>query len=269
MSILKSRTSPLGIYISRSPLSRYSSDSLPYSPPPTYEETYYPELSRLESPVDIKISPIPFTDKIIRSDYGKMNFFMEALSYFSSHKYSNICYLKYVWEYYDTLKIKGKYIKCDKRFNIIPVYLKDSQYHGHMNTLFVDNHLKIIELFDPWGSEKQPVYSSDAYKAILKKTALEIFQGYKFVDMDITCPSISFQSMKTDKKLMNKMKKILNKKSIGFCVAWNIFYIDMRLKYPNYKPKKLQEAIKQKIDNPTMFIMNYINYLTSLINYSK
>ena len=162
--------------------------------------------------------------------------------------------------------VKGKDIK--KRFVLIPVYLgsKDCDVSkGHFNIMIFDILNKTIERFEPYGSSlKQSEHK--LFDKALEKTFNKYLIKYgkiKAIVPDLLMNKKSFQTIEEDEVDTGISNKRLSDPG-GFCGVWGIWFINLRLKFPNLDTKTLLQKAENLIKNKynfRKFIRNYSQFL--------
>ena len=135
--------------------------------------------------------------------------------------------------------------------------------------MLIDTKKKTIERYDPHGVAGTWEFHTKLLDKALKDFFKKELPGYKNLYPLETCPFLGFQpEQELQKEAVKQMEQLAKhlKKEIGFCVGWSLFYINLRLKYPDVNPKKLQEMAiaKLKKGDMTNFIKNYVTYLSKL-----
>lgn len=127
----------------------------------------------------------------------------------------------------------------------------------HANIIFINVKTKIIERFDPYGNIN--LDNNQDIDLFLKKVFSQL-NDFKYIGteyMGIT----SFQTISQENDIHRKKIGDLG----GFCLAWCIWYIELKIKNSNLDSeilvkKTIKKMIKNKI-NFTDFIRNYANHL--------
>ena len=222
-------------------------------------------LSKKYSNFDI---PISFSKSLgyLRDDYMNLGIRFECESY-KTHK----IFFPIKTEYLLNIVKKSK-----KRFCGTFIYLLwDCKSSGaHFNALLFDNKLKRVERFEPYTkfdnknaiSFKVITMFDKEFRKILKR-----YLNYTYIIPESICPSIGFQQKEeTDLFNLDKNKKspgnfILEDDPGGFCGAWTLYFMNMKLKYPDYDTKKLMDKIFITINKDKnsfrTFIRNYSNFI--------
>jgi ankyrin repeat protein len=159
--------------------------------------------------------------------------------------------------------INGKKYK----YIIIPIGIILSN-GNHSNGLFYDIENKIMERFEPHGSDypSQFNYNPDLLDEILYKKISNVMSNIykenikiKYYQPKNYLPKIGFQTFENTEININKNIGDPN----GFCTLWTIWYFDYRLKYINKKPQHIVKNLIKQIK-----INNY-SFRTIIRNYSK
>ena len=172
------------------------------------------------------------------------------------------------------------YIKrSKKRFLAIHIFIKDMCKTNikHFNSLIIDKQNKIVERYDPIT-----IYNMELSKIFIeldKKLNLlvkEQLPTYKYKTSNDICPLQGFQSKEENNLLSKRTTRITNNYVLendpkGFCGAWNLYYINMRLKYPDLEPNDLIKKIYSIMENDKhsmrTFIRNYSMFLVQKADY--
>jgi len=127
----------------------------------------------------------------------------------------------------------------DTTVRFIIIYLGIKGDRGHANMLIIDKVNKTIERFEPHGSK---VYNS-----------LDITIEYYFLYEGIIDKYIPPKSYCTAGPQAFQCKSLLemsdrDKRVGGYCLAWTLWYTDIRLSYPDLSLKELDQKIKERFD---------------------
>ena len=153
------------------------------------------------------------------------------------------------------------------KYIIIPIGIILSN-GNHSNSLFYDIDNKIMERFEPHGSDypTQFNYNPNLLDEILYKKITNILSNIykeniviKYYQPNNYLPKIGFQTFENTEINVNKNIGDPN----GFCTLWTIWYLDYRLKYAHKKP---QHLVKKLI---TQIKINNYSFRTIIRNYSK
>jgi ankyrin repeat protein len=162
------------------------------------------------------------------------------------------------------------HIKMNKnvRFFGIPIGIElntNNYSYGHANFLLFDFTNMQVERFEPHGAE--PPYGLD-YDARLLDNLLEnkinsFKLGFKYLAPYDYLPKIGFQI-----KEIYELKSDYIGDPNGFCAAWCIWWIDIRIGNPDIDIKKLVSLLSKEIINEEYsykkLIRNYSYYITEL-----
>ena len=135
------------------------------------------------------------------------------------------------------------------RFFIIPLGIKiynNNELKGHANYLIFDFVLMEVERFEPYGSTSPQTmnYNSNSldYHIEMKIASFKI--KFKYITPLDYLPKISLQLLE-----ITETKEDYIGDADGFCALWCIFWVDIRLKYPDIPRKKLIFLLKKEIVN--------------------
>lgn len=177
---------------------------------------------------------------------------MKPTKYFNKIKY-------YIREF-------NKNINKEKKFIIIPLYLGVNTCEitkGHFNICFINMESMEMERFEPYGHG----VSCDEHMKVdklIEKTFRDKGIKIKFISPYQFIPEKSFQEYEETEGTKRREGD-----PGGFCGVWGIWYVNLRLKYPNINSEKLikraLELIKGK-KNFKNFIRNYSAFLVRIRN---
>ena len=155
-------------------------------------------------------------------------------------------------------------IKNNKRFLVGLLFLynqiKDKD-DAHQNCYIYDIKKRELEIFEPFGGRVDNfvnlynlynVYSQlKSYFSIeLEKINIDLNYTYKPINY---CP--------VGPQRYNNMTQIVNSHG-GYCAAWSLYYLDVRLSNPNVPRKKLIETILEDFKGETaIFINSYSSFI--------
>ena len=134
-----------------------------------------------------------------------------------------------------------------------------SNNQGHLNVIIYDRIEKSIERFEPMGnSNRFEIYSKKLDNIILNLFGkyIPILSYYSPLDF---CPALSFQSLEIK-------SDTLQGDPGGFCSAWSLWYLDLRLSNPTLSREKIVSFALNKISilgSFKNFIRNYSHFLYS------
>lgn len=182
----------------------------------------------------------------------------------------SILYAKILWE------------ECEKSsgvdFIFIPLTLRNLKLNlAHTNVLIYTKDTNIVERFEPHGGISktiQDIFNVKRMDEELNNMFHENFNKtitYKTPEM--VCPEESFQLIQSREKLLISAGVQLPGDPKGFCTAWSIWFIHMRLEHPDIESEELQnialENLKgeaKKGEDLTRFIRNYSEFIVDRVN---
>ena len=132
---------------------------------------------------------------------------------------------------------------------------------NHANMLIYDIEANCVERFDPYGVTVY--YNNAQIDSFLRSTLQNHIPNVIYLSSSETAGSLSFQAFSDE----NNRSNYVENDSKGFCVAWCIFYVEMRINNPSIKPSSLiKKTIYQINKNENRikdYIRNYSDYLDS------
>lgn len=240
-------------------------------------------------------SPTYFTI-LHKKEVGKINFNASPLDLllgiiYILKKYKNVCVplklkksdrnltdFSVIWTCSSFRKIRKLYFprsfksnwkRCKKRFIIIPLILlnvypcgsKKKDFIAHANYLIYDSKKKELERFEPYGTQSlyNDFYESDKIDSKVRQWFKKNLGINNYFSPVKTCPGGGFQDLQS----IERLERIGD--PAGFCMIWSLWYVNLRLKYPNMKKETLVKKAISKLDasvhSRTVFIRNYANYI--------
>ena len=146
----------------------------------------------------------------------------------------------------------------------------------HSNAILFDFKNKTVERFEPYGAyvleisytRKNIILVEEFDKQFSK--AVKAHTDFTYRPADLFCPRIGPQTHEHLRK--THFVKDLSKDEItkptdpgGFCAAWSLWYLNLRLQHPHIPPDKLiHKALKKLHNEPrsyTTFIRNYSQFI--------
>jgi ankyrin repeat protein len=199
-------------------------------------------------------------NKNIHDFYKSIGVLMNSRSEFLNFEIIWINYKLYVVDHF--FEHITDCIKAGSKFIILPlgIELKEG---SHANYIVYDINNKLVERFEPHGSTTPPGlnYNPDLLDKILYSRFKEFDENITYLKPSDYLPKISFQLLDI---LENKKKKIGDPG--GFCALWAIWYVDMRLTYPDIHPQKLVNKLIKTIKENNIYVKNMIrNYAINII----
>lgn len=152
----------------------------------------------------------------------------------------------------------------DTQFILLKITILTDEKFNHANILIFDIENNYIERFDPYG-EVSLNYSKQI------DHFLEVFFKKEFPNIKYLSPThlvngISFQTFSDERNNTNYVEN----DPIGFCIAWCLWYIEMRMKNLRIHPRSLIRRTIIKINKRNEkfkdYIRNYSNNLDSKKN---
>lgn len=188
--------------------------------------------------------------------------FFELLPYLMIWKNSSEYYIHKDLEFLIKKTLKVPYI----RFVIMKLTLVTTADTTHANIILYDKVKNTLERFEPYGNV--PYLESNLLDSFIEQI------GKKYINNQLTyfkpkdiIGDIGFQTISNDNN--PDVKKLGD--PVGFCLAWTIWYLEMRVNNPDIDPKTLISNIKESILNkdkstsPNKLFIDFIrNYATGL-----
>ncbi|VVU94680.1 Ankyrin repeats (3 copies) [seawater metagenome] len=205
------------------------------------------ELNNFEKMVDLQLS----SEINVQSD-----------PYYSSSIFHFIIFWENKNKYYISNKliylIKG--IIKRKKYKFIFMYLSlGFEESLHANVILMDLNRKTIERFDPYGGKLNvnvDVFLKDYFKSI---------KGFTYLGTSDYMQNSAYQTLSNEHDIHRKKIGDIG----GFCLAWCVWYIELRINN-DLPPKTLvQKSIKKMIKENKIFINFIRNYAHNLAKYLK
>ena len=163
----------------------------------------------------------------------------------------------------DYMDIELAFRRCrkhNKRFMIGLIELSN-----HMNAFVYDIHLQTLEVFEPHGSGSLSLgheFPQELYKAVY--TVMRKYVPVKkLIRPQDYCP-IGPQTLDSNVSSMFNAMMIRNK-PLGYCAAWSLYYLDLRLSNPDIPHKTLIDAFNDRFwYNSLTFINGYSNFIVKM-----
>lgn len=222
------------------------------------------------------VNKTEFKDKVchnVKSSYKNNNWNTFAVIFDISYKDNKdgILFLPYDDDLKSSLtEIRNVFYKkinnCKKQFYAIPMVIVWEDKSLHFNIIIIDMIKEEVEIFEPYGETPSSAENilkirrlSDKFVKGLHEYGNVISKNVKLVPTTSFCPEQSFQvrnenygSIRTDDPR-------------GFCVVWGLWYLNMRLKYPDIEKKDLVDKALREMTNKKKgyrrFIRNYSQFL--------
>lgn len=187
------------------------------------------------------------------------------------HIQSNPFYSSDIFHFIIFWENKNKYFISKKLMLILKKLIKNNKYRFiflylsigsqntlHANVILIDIKSKTIERFDPYGDIETDI-------DIVLKDYFKVIPKFVYLSAGNYMGTSSFQTLSNETDVRKKKVGDLG----GFCLAWCIWYIELRINN-NLKPKILVEkTIKKMIRENKIFIDFIRNYGNHLAKFSK
>lgn len=151
-------------------------------------------------------------------------------------------------------------LNCDKNITAFPLILdNEDDIYSHMNMLIYDKKRQELQRFDPNGKMEM---MDDLYNTFLldEKIKFEVYDNLgnytEYVPADNTCPIQILQENQES--------------SEGYCAAWSLWYLELRLSNLNVDPYTLEQQAYNKLknnDDLLTFIKGYLMYIINMNDY--
>ena len=139
---------------------------------------------------------------------------------------------------------------------------------NHANIIIIDNNLRTIERFDPFGvmdyndiDKLDFLLENKLNKVISKEKKIK----YKYLQPKDYLRVNSFQSLSQHENIENQNTGDVS----GFCLAWCFWYLENRLNNPGVKQKILVNKLEKKLINDKTKIVEYIRSYANKLNLEK
>jgi len=182
-------------------------------------------------------------------------------------------------------KLYKQYKKCKKEGKILVLLLTLSgKGSGHQNMLIFNYHRNEVERFEPHGSRTGSYYwnseeiDKQIYTNIVDKMNKIIAKDggnqpkLIYVPPKETCPKgfKGFQSYEGEAVKKEKRKdNVIIKDPSGFCMAWSMFFGDLRLKFPKKSAKVISDTVlnivKREPEELRKFIRGQVKWIKNEI----
>jgi ankyrin repeat protein len=151
----------------------------------------------------------------------------------------------------------------DTEFIILKLTIVGARNLNHANVIIYDIKNKVIERFDPYGSV--PFIDSATIDLFLKSFFGDYIPNATYLSPDDVSKGISFQVYSDEN---NDSNYVVNDPN-GFCMAWCIWYIEMRYKNKNIPPDVLVKKTVYQINKSENKFKDYIRNYSNYIDYEK
>jgi len=151
----------------------------------------------------------------------------------------------------------------DTEFIILKLTIVGAQNLNHANIIIYDVVNKIIERFDPYGTV--PFIDSGSINLFLQSFFKDYIPDATYLSPEDVSKGISFQVFSDENNDSNHAVNDPN----GFCMAWCIWYIEMRYKNKNMPPNILVKKTIYQINKFENKFKDYIRNYSNYIDYEK
>lgn len=189
-------------------------------------------------------------------------------------------------------KMKTYWDQCKRaegvKFIIVPLLMRNYALKaGHTNMLIYTIKDQTLERFEPIGALSPSIeknFNTDfMMRSVMHLFYTKIDSSIKYIPSSQVCPSPkSFQGIQGREKTQRIDADIYSSGAKlpgdpgGFCMAWSIWYTDLRLSHPNYTSESLQKIALTDLQNRAEkgslfsdFIRNYAEFLVDKVNELK
>ena len=143
------------------------------------------------------------------------------------------------------------------KFILMKLTVTNEKNFNHANMIIFDVNNNFIERFDPYGYV--PFIDGEKIDKLLQLLFLKHFPTAKFLSPRESSNSISFQIFSDESNKRNTV----NHDPAGFCLAWCIWYVEVRIKNINIEPRilirKMIDQINKSITNNNILKYNQSN----------
>ncbi len=152
----------------------------------------------------------------------------------------------------------------EKRYILIKITLIIDDEIIHANMFMFDVEKKIGRRFEPMGVSD--IIDGKELDRVLGDLFSEVFGEIKYIEPDQYLQGLNFQLTSADDDPSNKNLG----DPYGYCLAWCLWFIDLRLTYPDYDDIELVHNFFRKTRDPiltsTVFVESDLSSLESEVN---
>lgn len=145
------------------------------------------------------------------------------------------------------------------QFIILKLTIASTASFNHANLIIYNVKSNYVERFDPYG--KVPFYDGHQIDLLIESFFKDHFPHVKYYSPDMLANGISFQIFSDERNKLNYAEN----DPAGFCIAWCLWYLEMRIKNIKISPKSLIKRtineINKSEDKFKDYIRNYSNHL--------
>jgi hypothetical protein len=194
---------------------------------------------------NINLNLYKYDDESIINELVKIytDYFYEITPYLILWKNKHVYYINKHLSYY----LKRCFNSDHIRFIILKLTLIINESSTHANIIIFDKKNGTLERFEPYGN----VYNTIDLDAFIMKNIGTICEEYHgqpikyYNPAIITGNNIGFQSISNDSDVT--VKKLGD--PFGYCLAWTLWYLEMRITNPDVMPTDLIQKCFQDIVN--------------------
>lgn len=145
------------------------------------------------------------------------------------------------------------------RYFVLLAYLfgetSNGTFFAHANSLLYDKKTNELERFETYGS----IHDEHVINKKIKNYFSKIIPNLIYIEPS-DYMKVGFQAL--DENEMHYNRNIGDPG--GFCVAWSLWYVDMRIRYPSIKRHKLVKYIIAQINNKKSIRSTIRNYAANI-----
>ena len=149
--------------------------------------------------------------------------------------------------------------KNSKVKNIVIFLSLNYEHFSHANIIIYSKDTNEIERFDPFGFDPKDKNIDIKLSSLFK----ELLPGVKYIAPKDYMNSVGFQKVDVNEKLSSYIGD-----PFGYCVAWSIWYADLRLTYPTIQRDKLIKYLVRHFGEQNLtyrsVIRNYTKKITDI-----
>jgi hypothetical protein len=210
-----------------------------------YKEIYIPNLKSYSLNNLTFEDTFPFSDDLVNRE----SFFPWIISYHNEYEY-------HIHPYLNNL-INSQRRENKERYTVVFISLIYENLL-HANILLYDLKNMTIERFEPYGNSNLVDNNLDD----ILEEELTWSTGLKYLRPKDYLPYSSFQTISDENNPYNKKAGDFG----GFCLAWCLWYIELRLKNPEIEPKILVLKAISKLSNSELKFIEHIRNYSNKIN---
>jgi len=117
----------------------------------------------------------------------------------------------------------------------------------HMNCLFIDFKNKLIERFEPNGSQFKKINDKEAFYQLVIHLSEKLKIDFNYTELSAECPKLNFKT----------------KKRPGYCDVISMMIFHFKMIYPEIRMVDIKKAFS-RLEKVEFIILKYANYLHKL-----